>query len=44
MIEQHNKMIGKFPHTRQTPYQRVPDKPYNPAKSLRYQTQKQVDW
>ena len=44
LIEQHLKMIKKFPHTVQTPYQRVPDKPYNPARSLSYQTQKQVDW
>ena len=44
MIEQHNELIEKFPHTVQTPYQREPDKPYNPAESLKYQTKKQVDW
>jgi hypothetical protein len=44
MVEQHNKLIEKFPHTVKVPYQREPDEPYNPAKSLKYKPSKQVDW
>ena len=44
MIEQHNKLIKKFPHTVQTPYQRNPDQSFNPSKHWTYETSKQVDW
>jgi len=46
LMEQHNKLIEKFPHTVQTPYQREYDYPsrFNPTESLKYQTSKQVDW
>ena len=46
MIQEHNKLIEKFPHTVQVPYQREYDYPsrFNPAETLKYQTQKQVEW
>jgi hypothetical protein len=44
MIEQHQKLITKFPHTVQVPYQREYDQPFNPSPSLKYETSKQVDW
>jgi arylsulfatase A-like enzyme len=44
VIEQHNKLIEKFPHTVQTPYQREPDRPFNPSPSLSYEAAKQVTW
>jgi arylsulfatase len=44
MIEQHNKLIKKYPHTIQVPYQRELDEPFNPTTSLKYEASKQVDW
>jgi arylsulfatase len=44
MLEQHNKLIKKFPHTVQTPYQREPDQPFNPSPSWSYEASKQVQW
>jgi len=44
MIQEHNKLIEKFPHRVQVPYQREPDQPFNPSPSWKYETSKQVDW
>ena len=44
MVQEHNKLIEKFPHTIQKPYQREPDEPFNPSKSWSYETRRQVDW
>lgn len=44
MIEQHLKLIEKYPHTVQVPYQRELDAPFNPSPSVSYSTSKQVDW
>ena len=44
MLEQHNKLVEKFPHRVQNHYQREPDQPFNPTTSLKYETSKQVDW
>jgi len=44
MIEQHLKLIEKFPHTVQKPYQREYDAPFNPSPSLSYKPSKKVEW
>jgi hypothetical protein len=44
LFEQHNKLIEKYPHRVQVPYQREPDKPFNPSPSWSYKASKQVQW
>ena len=44
VVQEHMKLIKKFPHRIQTPYQRVPDLPFDPSPSWGYKTSKQVEW
>lgn len=44
VLQEHQKLIEKFPHRVQTPYQRDPDEVFNPYPELHYETSKQVNW
>lgn len=44
MMQEHTKQIHQYPHRVQPPMIREPDYPFDPAPSLKYETQKQVEW
>jgi hypothetical protein len=44
MIQEHMKLIEKFPHRIQKANQRDTDQPFNPRLHWQYETSKQVDW
>jgi len=44
LVQEHMALVKKFPHRPNTAYQRQPERPYNPAPTLKYETRKQVDW
>jgi arylsulfatase len=44
MLEEHKKLIKKFPNRVQVGYQRDTDQPFNPSPSWKYETSKKVDW
>ena len=44
VLQEHNKLIEKFPHRVQIPHQRDPDEAFDPYPQLHYETNKHVDW
>ncbi len=44
MVQEHMKLIEKYPHRVQGPYQREPDQPFNPSQGWKFESSKQVDW